>query len=125
MHANNRIVSDFHKNEEFYCDKLGYEFQELVNDNKENVLILKYERNYIDLILRSSIKDIKNELKDTGIHPMQMEVDNIDVEKEKLENNGIQILNWIPDKEFLFSDCNGFEVKYIQYEIANLHRDLI
>lgn len=125
MQTNFRIVNDFKKNKEYYCDKLGFEFQESVNENNEKVLILKYENILIDFILRSSIKDFRKDVKDDGTHFMLFEVQNLELEKQKIESNNIQIFDYITDKEFSFLDCNEFEIKYIQYEIAHLQRDLI
>lgn len=123
--SNLRIVTDFGKNKKFYGDILGYEYKEELNENNENILLLKYEKECILFTLRSSIKDIRNSIKDVGILPMQIEVEDLKLEKDKLENNNINIISWIPNQELLFLDCNEFQIKYIQSAIPIILEGLI
>jgi len=125
LYSGSRNVDDFEKNKEFYCTKLGFVFQENVNENNEKVLTLEYEDNLIKFVLISSLKDVRKDREEESFHIMQIEVHNLELEKNKISNNKIQILEWIPDKEFLFLDCNGFNIKYFQYEVANLYRDIL
>jgi hypothetical protein len=117
---NHRIVKDFKINKEFYTNKLGFECVEGINADNEKILTLKYEENTIQFMLKSSIKDVTKYLYTETEIPLQLEVQNLEFEKDNLERLNFKIKDYIPSKEFQIRDCNDLWIRYFQYEIANL-----
>lgn len=107
------IVKDMDKSVKFYTDKLGFEIDSEYDLPQGKITLLKGEGD-------TMIELIENESYDVGLYSIGMDVEDMDIEVEKLKSKGIKFdmepIEITVGSMALFKDPNGVNIVLVQHD---------